>query len=498
MKILTGKQIKDADRYIIDNEPIESIDLMERASLEVAKAIFDEAKKHRFLLFLIGKGNNGGDGLAVARMLSERGIECIVYMPSERENISDDCRINLERLPLIVQFVDLEYIKTLPEDVLIIDALLGIGIKGNTSSDLSSLITTINTLPNKVISIDIPSGMKTEFGNRNQVILKADVTVTLQMPKLAMLLPEAGEYCGEIVVRPIGLDVDQNDLFDTSYYYLTDDLIDRFILKRSKFVHKRTFGHALLICGSEGMIGAALLATNAALRSGCGLVTLHLPEKERTAVQVSCPSALLNLDSDVCFSELPSGLQNYTSLGIGPGLGQSPQTITAFKYLLEYFRKPIVIDADALNILASHSDMREIIPSNSILTPHLGELKRLIGEWDDEEHKLTLIKQLAYETQSVIVVKGAFTMICMPDGRCYFNATGNSGMAKGGSGDLLTGFIAGLLARGYSSENAAILGVYIHGLAGDIAAERYGQEGMNSKDIEMCLSDALQSLYVHK
>jgi NAD(P)H-hydrate epimerase len=325
--------------------------------------------------------------------------------------------------------------------------------------------------------------MINEFGNTNQRIIKADITLALEFPKLAMLLPEAGEYCGEIKIVPIGLSKEFIGRSSSAYHYVTEELIETITLKRGKFAHKGDFGHALLICGSRGMAGAATLATGAAFRSGCGLVTIHIPEKERLAIQVNYPSAMLSLDEAPCFITLPANISAYTSIGIGCGLRKDHQTLNAFKQLLNSVYKPIVIDADALNILSENYNLRQHIPAGSILTPHLGELKRLIGEWQNEEDKIKNVRKLASSLQLIIVVKGAYTMICMPDGNCYFNSTGNSGMAKGGSGDVLTGYITGLLSRGYNSAHAAILGVYKHGLAGDKATIRLGKESMNSKDI---------------
>lgn len=479
MKILTDNQIKEADRYTIEHEPISSIDLMERASNTIAQWIENNIK-NKSLLFLIGKGNNGGDGLTVARILYYMGYNCSVYMPYEKDQLSEDCRYNLNRLPTGINIVDINNISS---DTIIIDALLGTGVKGELKEPLSFIIEKINTLHNKVISIDLPSGMMTEFGNSKQQIIKADITLTLQFPKLAMLLPEAGEYCGDIQVLPIGLDDNYIKNTPASYHYINKSLIDSILKNRDKFAHKGTYGHALLICGSKGMGGAAALATGAALRSGCGLVTLHTPESERFATQINFPSAMLSIDGDDFFSEPPTDLSKYTAIGIGCGLNQMPQTVEAFKQLLTSVDKPMVIDADALNIIANHYKIRHHIPENSILTPHPGELKRLVGEWENESHKLELVRRLASNLKSIVIVKGAHTMVCLPDGNCYFNSTGNSGMAKGGSGDVLTGYITGLLARGHSSINASLIGVYKHGLAGDKAAVKYGMESMNSRDL---------------
>lgn len=480
-KILTDIQIKNADKYTIDNEPISSVDLMERASQIIAGWLIDQIDKCIPFFFIVGKGNNGGDGLAVARLLSEAGYSCSVCLLYGRDQLTEECRTNLGRLPQAV--VRTNTIDDISVDAVVIDSLLGTGVRGVLNESLVAIVKKINLLPNRVISIDMPSGMMSEFGNTDQQMVKAETTLTLEFPKLAMLLPEAGEYCGNIIVLDIGLSKKYIDDAESNYYYITDALIRNIFQKRDKFGHKGTYGHALLICGSKGMAGAAILATGAALRSGCGLVTTHIPESERFSLQANYPSALSSLDSKTCFSELPSNLSQYTAIGIGCGLGKDAYTVEAFKQLLGLVDKPMVIDADALNILADNYRLRQFIPQNSILTPHPGELKRLVGEWSDEEEKIALVRRLASNLKSIVVVKGAHTMICLPNGTCYFNSTGNSGMAKGGSGDVLTGYITGLLARGYNSVHAAILGVYIHGLAGDRVACLYGMEAMNSKDL---------------
>jgi NAD(P)H-hydrate epimerase len=480
MKILTGKRIKEADRYTIENEPINSINLMERASKVIAQWIYRHTKKEYPLFFLIGKGNNGGDGLAVARMLQNIGYDCSYYCPFNPQSLSEECKINLKRLPKEVKQIK---IGDIDKKAIIIDALLGTGIKGTVEESLAGVITQINNLPNKVISIDIPSGMQTEFNNADAVIIEADITLTLEFPKLSMLLPGTGNYCGEIEVLPIGLSREYIKEASSRYYYITESYIRSILKKRDKFDHKGTYGHALLVCGSRGMAGAAVLATSAALRSGCGLVTTHIPENERYAINTACPSAITSLDIDDYFSEPPINMDQYSAVGVGCGLGQEVTTVEALRSLLNKTKRPVVMDADALNIMASHYKIRQYVPKNSILTPHPGELKRLIGEWDDEQQKLELISRLSHNLKSIIIVKGAHTLIHHPNGICFFNPTGNSGMAKGGSGDILTGYITGLLARGYPSLHAAILGVYMHGLAGDKAAAKYGLESMNSQDI---------------
>ena len=484
MKILTGKDIREADRYTMEHEPISSLDLMERASRSIARWMGENIGRETPLLFVVGKGNNGGDGLAVARMLSEEGYCCSVCGLFAPESMTDECRINWERLPEAVERCTIDSLP-LTESTVVVDALLGTGVQGEVKELVRSAIVKINSLKNRVVSIDMPSGMGTEFGNAERTMVRAWVTLTLEFPKLALLLPEAGDAAGRVVVLPIGLDPQYIAENSSPYFYTERAEAQRLIEPRNRFAYKGTHGHALLICGSRGMVGAAVMATRAALRSGCGLVTTHLPESERMVVQVACPSAMVSCDPESVFSCVPKHLERYRVVGVGCGVGQDSRSVQAFRDLLASVTAGVrlVIDADALNILAAHPEYLHLVPPNTILTPHLGELKRLIGAWNGEEEKIGRVRALAARLQAYIVVKGSNTMICTPGGRCMFNATGNPGMAKGGSGDVLTGYITGLLARGYDPCRAAVLGVYLHGLAGDKAAEKYGEEGMNASDM---------------
>ncbi len=481
MKILTAGQIREADRYTMQHEPIESIDLMERASETMAQWIANHIEQHTPLCFLIGKGNNGGDGLAVARILSRAGYDCCVYMVFAPEALSSDCRTNLERLPKKVTVRPFSVSAFCPDGV-IVDALLGSGVRGRVEGPLAEAISWINRQGVRVISIDLPSGLQTEYGNDPSGVVQASITLTLEFPKLSLLLPEAGDCAGEVVVLPIGLDAEFMQQAESSYFYVDEAWIAQRLKPRRPFAHKGDYGHALLICGSEGMIGAAILSAGAALRSGCGLVTVHMPRQEAGALYANCPSAMLSGDPQPCFSVLPAHMERFTAIGVGCGLGRRSQTRKALEDLLR-LEKPMVLDADALNLLAENPPMQTLIAPQSVLTPHLGELRRWVGSWRDDEERNHLASALAQRLASYVVVKGAHTMVCTPEGKFYFNSTGNPGMAKGGSGDVLTGLITGLIARGYPSGMAAILGVYLHGAAGDKAAEYYGQESMNSGDL---------------
>lgn len=321
----------------------------------------------------------------------------------------------------------------------------------------------------------------------------ATTTLTLEFPKLALLLPEGGEAAGEVVVLPIGLSEEYMDRAESLYFYTDAAAAARLPLSRPKFAHKGNCGHALLVCGSEDMAGAAVLATGAALRSGCGLVTVHLPRSERVSVHANSPSAIVSGDPEPVFSRLPRDMGRYDAVGVGPGVGQDPRSFEALEALLRA-GLPAVIDADALNMLSARTELQRLVARGSILTPHLGELRRLAGDWASEDEKIEKTRDLASRLGCCVVVKGAHTMVCSSDGRCFFNSSGNPGMAKGGSGDVLTGFLAGLLARGYEPLAAAILGVYLHGRAGDRAADYYGQEAMNAGDLIDFLSEAQQEI----
>ncbi len=268
----------------------------------------------------------------------------------------------------------------------------------------------------------------------------------------------------------------------------------RILRPRREDAHKGDFGHALLVCGSCGMAGAAVLATMGALRSGCGLVTVHLPESERMAIHITSPSAMVDSDPGAYFSALPSNLDKYTAVGCGCGLGRHPETEAALQALLEAWHRPMVLDADALNIIAVRPELFESVPDGSILTPHLGELRRMTGGWTSSADMMEKAFRLACRTRSCVVVKGPHSAVIGPDGRVSCNSTGNPGMATGGSGDVLTGLLTGLLASGYPAFDAARLGVWLHGRAGDTAASHYGQNGMNSMDIADCLGEAFLSL----
>ncbi len=527
MKILTGRQIRNADRATVEREGISSLDLMERAARGIARWISENVGADSRLLFCCGKGGNGGDGFAAARILADAGRDCTVFLGANPNELTADARANFARLPEKVKTFDITVERPdIEPNAVIIDALLGVGIAGEVREPVRGIIEWVNSLPNRVISIDIPSGMRhsndDEFScsenGKNDVdrahvqktTVRAETTLTIEFPKLALLQPETGECAGNVVVISIGLDEKFTAATTTPYYYITQDWVEKLRKPRAKFSHKGDYGHALLVCGSRSMPGAAILAVGGALRSGCGLITAHVPETERFALMANHPSAMLSLDNAECFSAPPDRLERFSAIGIGAGIGRDPKTVAALGQIFSEvvaLRKsaicdacrvslgiaPIpaatvgkigmVLDADALNIIAKNTEIKQFIPVGSVLTPHPGELRRLVGPWHTDKEKLEKASDLAREIDGIVIVKGAHSVICTPDGRFIFNSTGTPGMAKGGSGDVLTGLITGLLARGYDSETASIIGVYTHGRAGERAAEKYGVESMNASDL---------------
>ena len=482
MKIFADRQHSEWDRYTMEHEPIASIDLMERAAHRLTDALCRYVPQGAKLTFFVGKGNNGGDGLAMARLLSRRGYVCrvVLLMP---DSLNDNCRINLGRLPQSVA-VGYDLYSIGSNDEILVDAILGSGFVGEASREILEAVHYINSLPNYTVSIDLPSAMHTEFGNRYADVVHADLTLTIESPKLAFVLPEAGDACGTIEIVSIGLNDSFADIAPTPYHYTDKAYIESIsATHRDKFSHKGDYGHTLLICGSKGMAGAAFLATGAALRSGCGYVTTALPDSYTAALASVYPSALTIGQEADFFCHIPDRLDRYTSIAIGCGLGRHPELAATVERLFEAYRKPMVVDADAINILAEYPALQRLLPKGSILTPHDGELARLVGRWTSQREKIEAVVRLAKDLSVVVVSKGAHTMVCLPDGTMWFNSTGNPFMAKAGSGDVLTGLLAGLMARGYTPQDAARIGVYHHGLAGDMAAAGISGESFCSNDL---------------
>ncbi|MGR3806466.1 NAD(P)H-hydrate dehydratase [Pasteurella testudinis] len=502
MRILNAEQIKQVDLYTIQHKPITSINLMEQAATACTQWLTAHFPPHPTLCFnlVCGHGNNGGDGLAIARQLQQLGFKIRVFLLAA-EHYSADCRINLQRLQdLAIPVVHLAESQDLNRlqycQGIVIDALFGSGLNRTLQGFAAELVNCLNRLHLPMISIDLPSGLFCQDNQHNdpQAIIRADYTLCLQIPKLALLLPENQIYSGETVILPIGLLSDAIARQATELFYTTADDIARIYRPRKPFSHKGNFGHALIIAGSYGKIGAAVLASQACLRAGAGLVSVESPKCGYSILQTSVPEAMVLVNhGETVLSGCSSHYPDYSAIGIGPGIGQDQLTQYYLQQLLHQVEKPMVLDADALNLLSQDINLQKLIPRNSILTPHPKEWQRWIGEWQSDNEKLQLTRTFAQQNGLYVVLKGAYTAVCCPDGTIHFNSSGNPGMASGGSGDVLTGVITALLAQGYTPQQSAVFGVYLHGRAGDLAAQALSQEGLIASDLIAYLPLAFRS-----
>ncbi len=501
MKIFTSSQIHELDKYTIENEPIESIALMERAAKALTQAIVGVWNNTTPVIVFAGPGNNGGDALAVARLLSERDYKVTVYLFNISGSLSPDCAQNKRRLQEIkrVQFIEVTEEFDPPQlesGMLVIDGLFGSGLNKPLAGGFASLVKYINASQAQVVSLDIPSGLMTEDNiyNVRANIIRATMTLTLQQPKLSFLFPENQPFIGQLRVLDIRLSQEGIDKMEAAYTITEESLVRSLLMDRNAFAHKGQMGHALIVAGSYCMAGAAVLAAKACLRSGTGKVTVNTPRRNIPILQISVPEAIVQSGNDeTIFTDMVE-TDDFDAVGIGPGLGQSEQTAVALISQLRRAQCPIVADADALNILANHRAWMQQLPKGIILTPHPKEFDRLEGHSADSYERLTKARNLAKRIQGYVIVKGHYTAICLPDGHIVFNPTGNGGMATAGSGDVLTGIITGLLARGYKQTEACVVGVYLHGLAGDLAAQELGEESLLASDIVNYLPKAFKRL----
>ena len=502
MKIFTSAQIKELDRFTIENEPIPSIDLMERAAKALTRAITEVWNNAIPVVVFAGPGNNGGDALAVARMLGDQGYQVSVYLFNISGHLAEECAANKRKLVESKHVKDFTEVSQefdpprLEKGMLVVDGLFGSGLNKPLAGGFASLVKYINASAADIVSIDVPSGLMTEDNTYNvrANIIKATLTLTLQQPKLSFYFQENQPFIGQLRVLDIRLSQEGINKIEANYTVVEEAEVRSMLLGRDPFSHKGQMGHALLIAGSYGMAGAAILATRACLRSGAGKVTVHTPKKNREILQISVPEAVLQFDpEETIFSEAVD-TEDFNALGIGPGLGQSETTAIPVITQLRRATCPVVADADVLNILGSHRAWMQQLPKGIILTPHAKEFDRMEGHSADTYERITKARHLAERIQGYVILKGHYTAICMPDGHVMFNPTGNAGMATAGSGDVLTGIITALLARGYEPKAACIVGVYLHGLAGDLAARDLGEESLIAEDIIRYLSRAFKRL----
>lgn len=485
--------MRELDRLTVQAEGISSLDLMERAARKVAASVAARCPQtERPVVVFAGPGNNGGDGLAVARLLSQRGYGDIsAYLFDTHNSLSDDCAANARRLQTEcpeVRFCEVRQQFQAPQlaaGTIVIDALFGTGLDRPLGGGFAALVKLINASPAEVVSIDMPSGLMSEDNSLNSpsAIVRASCTLTLGLPKLSLLLDDCLPYCGETLALDIGLSREKTEEAETDFF-LSDFQQIRLLLKpRPAYGHKGTFGHVLHVTGQYGMAGAAVLAARAALRAGVGKVTVHTPKLNNDILQAAVPEAVLRHDRHEQIFTQTESTEGYGALAIGCGIGTDKQTALAFIEQVSRAKVPVVIDADGINILGGHKGWIAQVPENAVLTPHPREMQRLGICKDDSFHTLLEAVRMAKLHRFHIVLKAHRTAVCTPEGRVYFNPTGNSGMATAGSGDVLTGVISALLAQQYAPESACRLGVFLHGLAGDLAARKLGGHSVTASDI---------------
>jgi len=509
MKIFSVSQIRNWDSYTISHEPVKPIALMERAAVACFNWIIQNFNKNTSFKIFCGKGNNGGDGLAIARLLSVKKYKVSVYIIGEKKSGSPDFESNFKRLQkTTTEIIFLDNEKSFPllskEDV-VIDALFGTGLNKKPAGLVSALIKYINQNSTEVISIDVPSGLHIEKSSKENTIIKAKYTLTFQNQKLAFLMAENESSVGKIILLNIGLSKEYEEKEETQFEFVDRDLIKKIYIPRKAFANKGNYGYACLLAGSYGIMGAAVLSAKSCLRSGVGKLTCYICEAGYNILQTSVPEAMCKVSGDKFIKDVDD-FKDFDVIGIGPGIGKYDSHKILLQNLFKNFKSPVVIDADALNVLSENQSLYKSIPAHSIITPHPKEFERLFGKSDSDFDRISLALVKAKELNIFIVLKGHYTFIATPDAKTcldgvvrqgYFNSTGNSGMATAGAGDVLTGIITGLLAQKYSSLDACILGVYLHGLAGDIAANLLSKEALIAGDIVDHMGDAFKEIFTN-
>lgn len=503
MKIFRAEQIRAIDAYTIQHEPVLSIDLMERAALACFKALEGKVNKNEPLHVFCGLGNNGGDGLALTRLLNQNGFNAMAYLIHHSDKASKDNQINHKRLkssyPKKLQEIkDAAELSKLPKERFktIIDALLGTGLNKAPEGLLADTIDFINACPSaSVYSIDVPSGLYGDASSaQNTHRVKANCVLTFQFPKLGFLMAENAEYVKNFEVLDIGLHPDAIAQQTTSFHYIGRDLISALLKHRTKFSHKETHGHGLLLAGSRGKSGAAIIAAKACMKSGAGLLTVHSTKATLSALLQHLPEAMSSADSNPDYISETHHPEKFEAIAFGPGVGMNEETQAVLKKILHYSTGALLMDADGLNILSENKTWLNFMPAHVILTPHVKEFDRLTVNHSSDFERLESARQFAARYRCILVLKSAHTAIAMPDGTVFFNSTGNPGLAKAGSGDGLTGILLGLLCRTYTPAQAALIGVYLHGLAADRCAKKMSMESMLISDVIEDLPSAFLEL----
>ena len=502
MKIFASEIIKEIDKATCQAQGIDSIELMERAASALCCEIVSRFSPSKRIVVMAGPGNNGGDALAVVRMLFEQGYKNIeVFLFNVMGKLSPDCEEEKLRLTEIegIDFTEVTRDFKPPHlsaDAIVIDGLFGSGFKGPLMKGFLNLVRYINDSGAYVVAIDIPSGLSGEWneGVSRRDMVRADLTLTFQFPRLSFFFEENQDVIGEWKVIDIDLDDSVMKELPVDFMLVEARNIRPLLKSRKKFSAKRDYGSALFFAGSIGMSGAAVMAARGCLKSGAGLATVHSARISLPIVQTSLPEAMFEPDRNENFITDMSVHHNHQAVAVGPGLGVNDKTIDALEDLLKNYKNPIVLDADALNCMALRPHLLSLLPSGSVITPHAGEFDRLFGECGSNEQRLKKAIDMAKYYNIIIVLKGHYTATVRPTGRVYINSTGNPGMATAGAGDVLTGVITAFIAQGYRPEQAATIAVYVHGLAGDIACSETGEYGVLASEIADNCSLAIRKI----
>ena len=500
IKVLDNEQVRSIDKATIERKSIRSVDLMEQAANACTTWLLNVIPEGADFLVVAGKGNNGGDGLAIARLLWKHGKQVTVIVVDDTGAPSADFNTNLDRWKAtsgedaaVIRSSDAIPART--NRTVVIDAIFGSGLNRTPTGVPAEVISALNAGEGRIIAIDIPSGLFADQTTQDRgTVIRATTTLCLQVPRMAFFLPEYQEFTGDWQLIDIGLDTGALSEASARAFILSHRDIAALLPTRPSTGHKGTFGHALLLAGSRGKAGAAILAAGACLRSGAGLVTVRTPGSCLIPVQTNCPEAMCDPDAEEDFLDDVIKTERYDAIGAGPGIGTSKQTGNVLKRVIQDHPGPLVLDADALNILAENPTWLAFLPAGTILTPHPGEFARLAGKIADSFDRIQALRDMAKKHNIFVLLKGRFSTIACPDGQLYINPTGNHGMAKGGTGDALTGLITGLLASGLSQMRAVLAGAYIHGLAGDLCARDNHPIGMTSGDLVSYLPAAFREI----
>ncbi len=494
MKIFSAAQVKQWDQYTIQQEPISSINLMEKAGLACTKWLMEHFDSSAIFLVFCGSGNNGGDGFAIARLLSKAGCNVKVFCLAADKRSADNAAnfARLSKLNIVTEEIATEQnFPEIPFEAVVIEALFGTGLNKPPAGLVEKLVHHINSSKANIISIDLPAGLFADTTSIGNSIIKATHTLSFGANKMAFLVTENADFIGDVHILDIGLDKAYYDQTISNFFLVDSKIIQAVYKPRNKAGHKYSYGHALLYAGSKNMMGAAILCARACLRSGAGLVTLHIKKELMHVLQIAMPEAISSSKNDAASLQAKKA-----AIGIGPGLKIDDENSASLEKILLTWQGPLVIDAAALKLLKPHlAELANRTTNQLILTPHTGEFEKLFGKTDNDFERIQLALQKAAQHNCYIILKGPHTLVACPDGEAYFNSTGNNGMATAGSGDVLTGILTGLLAQGYTAKQAAIFGVYLHGLAGDFAASELSEEAMLAGDITANLGKAYQAIH---